>query len=345
MKGKEIIGQSKHIPKAIIITYIICIISIVTSIFIIDYRIEKEKPNATDLASEAAIGTETEKYVYMQIEGLTEMVASYGTDGNEQNDENEKYYLALNQGYFYVVNLDTTGLEELKSLQDYTYGKIENKPAPVTVYGITEDVPDELKEKIVEYFNELYPDLNITIDEFEQYFGSVLLNTRRDPVDVQIETIIITFAIITLFVTIVMHIMKIITKKKLFKYLEKNGYVEEVEKQLDDNIEESLYNDKIIITKDYIVDKTDGLVIIKFSDIKWIYTHKIKYYGFVTYSDMIIHLNDGKTMFKCGCVRGNITNEFEEVFEKICSKVPNDALKGYTQENIKEYKEYKKSKK
>ena len=30
------------------------------------------------------------------------------------------------------------------------------------------------------------------------------------------------------------------------------------------------------------------------------------------------------------------------VFEKICDKVPADALKGYTPENIREFKEYKK---
>ena len=36
------------------------------------------------------------------------------------------------------------------------------------------------------------------------------------------------------------------------------------------------------------------------------------------------------------------TEEFMKVFEKICDKIPTDALKGYTSENIREFKEYKK---
>jgi hypothetical protein len=32
-----------------------------------------------------------------------------------------------------------------------------------------------------------------------------------------------------------------------------------------------------------------------------------------------------------------------EDFDKICDKLPNDSLKGYTQENIIEFKEFKKN--
>ena len=36
------------------------------------------------------------------------------------------------------------------------------------------------------------------------------------------------------------------------------------------------------------------------------------------------------------------TEEFLNIFNKICEKVPTDCLKGYTQENIKAFKKYKK---
>ena len=38
-------------------------------------RIEKEKPNATDLSQNGAIGTEAGKYVYLQIDVLCDEIA------------------------------------------------------------------------------------------------------------------------------------------------------------------------------------------------------------------------------------------------------------------------------
>ena len=108
----------------------------------------------------------------------------------------------------------------------------------------------------------------------------------------------------------------------------------ELEKQLEDNVEETFFNDKLIVTKDFLVDTTgETFVAVKFSDIKWIYTHRLKYYGVVSISNnIIILLNDGKTQFQCLDTKG-----------KICDKLPNDSLKGYTQENIIEFKEFKKN--
>ena len=120
---------------------------------------------------------------------------------------------------------------------------------------------------------------------------------------------------------------------------------EELEKQLNDNIEETFFSDKLIITKDFIVDTTKGaFVAVKFSDIKWVYTHRLKYYGIVSISNNIIMiLNDGKTQFQCLDTKGKLSDDFEKAFDKICDKLSNNVLKGYTQENIAEFREYKKS--
>lgn len=170
-----------------------------------------------------------------------------------------------------------------------------------------------------------------------------MLNTTKDPVDLTIETIVGLISIITLFVVVIIQFFNKLIRIKVNKYLEKNNYKEELEKQLSNNIEETFFNEKLIITKDFLIDTTNGtFVVVKFSDIKWIYTHRLKYYGVVSISNnIIIQLKDGKTQFQCLNTKGKISDEFENVFEKICKKVSNDTLKGYTQENIKEYKEYK----
>ena len=114
---------------------------------------------------------------------------------------------------------------------------------------------------------------------------------------------------------------------------------------MEDNVEETFFNDKLIVTKDFLVDTTgETFVAVKFSDIKWVYTHRLKYYGVVSISNnIIILLNDGKTQFQCLDTKGKISDEFEKAFDKICDKLPNDSLKGYTQENIIEFKEFKKN--
>ena len=338
MKNQEILENGKKTSKKFWILYFICIFLIIVSAVIATERIDAEKPNATDLAENGAIGTESEKYSYLQIDGLTDPIAIY--------NEDEKCYIAINNNEWYIVKLSSTDLEELKDIQAYTYGEIENKPASVTVYGITEEVPDKVKEIAIDFYNEgLEEEQKITIDQFENYFGSVLLNTMRDPVDLTIETIIGMLSGITLFVAIIIQVTNKLVRMKVFKYLRKNDYEKELKKQLDDNIEETFFNEKLIITKDFIIDTTNGnFVAVKFSDIKWVYTHRLKYYGVVSISNsIIIILNDGKTQLQCLDTKGKISDEFEKVFEKICEKVPNDSLKGYTSENIAEFKEYKKN--
>lgn len=199
MKVKESLKQGKHTSKKFFIIEFICIVVIILSVFIMSDRIEKEKPNATDLSQNGAIGTEAGKYVYLQIDGLSDEIA-IGPD-------DEKYYVAINNGVGYIVSLSSVELEELNNIHEYTYGNIENRPASVNVYGITKEVPDDLKQIAIDFFNEgLDDEQKITVDQFEDYFGSVLLDTSENPVDVSLELILVLISVITLFVTIIIQI-------------------------------------------------------------------------------------------------------------------------------------------
>ena len=59
-------------------------------------------------------------------------------------------------------------------------------------------------------------------------------------------------------------------------------------------------------------------------------------------SSIIVHLRDGKTQMRCVEIKGNSTEEFLDIFNKICEKAPADCLKGYTKENLQEFRQYKK---
>ena len=347
MNGEQIIKKGKKTPRWIIWGYVICILAIVIAMFEMNYRKESQKPDPIDFTTEGAIGMATDQYAYLKVEGLTDEVAIYGDTENETSSTNDRYYIAISGGYLYILDLNYDTIDQLKEIQEYTYTEDENAkvPEPVTVYGMTESIPYELKQLIVDYYNKsVSEEYAITIEEFEMYFGSVLLNVRREPVDTYIEEMIVILASIGVFVIVVLHISTAIVSGRAKKYIKKNEYEDELARQLDDNVEEKHYKDKIILTKDFFVDlKNNGLIAFKYSDVKWVHVHNVKYYGTITVSSsIVVYLNDGKTNFQCVEIKGDATEEFLAIFNKICEKVPVDCLKGYTQENVKAFKEYKK---
>ena len=348
IKGEQIIKKENKIPVWILIAYMVCILIIICAIFSINNKKNNKMPEAIDFTTDGALGLKTDQYAYLEVQGLTDEVAIYGDASNTDNTNNDRYYIAFNNGYWYVVDLDFETIEKLKEIQEYTYSTDEDATAPETIkiYGMTDNISDELKQMLVDYYNEGIEDENkISIEDFERYFGSVLLNVRKSPIDTTIEDVFIGIAFIGILLIAIYNIFLVINKNKIKKYIRKNNYEEELSKQLDDNVEEKYYNDKIIITKDFFVDlKTSGiLTAFKFTDAKWVHIHNVKYYGVVTTSSsIIVHLKDGKTSMQCIKIKGGTTDEFLEIFNKICEKLPTDCLKGYTKENQVAFKEYRK---
>ena len=347
--GEKLLKKIKKTPKWIWIWYIVCIIVIVVASILIDNKEQKQMPEAIDFTTNGAIDMEENKYAYLDVQGLSDEVAIYGNTDNKNDSVNDRYYIAINDGYWYVVDLDFETIGKLKEIQEYTYSTDENKvePEPVKIYGMTEKIPNELKQFLLDYYNNgLDDEYKIGVENFEETFGSVLLNVRRTPIDTNIEDGFIILALLVLFVTFITQIVWIISKNRIQKYISKNGYKEELIYQLENCVEEKHYKDKIILTKDFFVDlKSFGGVVFKYSDIKWVHIHNIKYYGALTVSSsIIVHLRDGKTQMRCVEINGKSTEEFLEIFNKICDKVPADCFKGYTKENLQEFKQYKKDK-
>ena len=346
IKGEKILKEIKRVPLWTWIGYIICVIVIVVATSSIDNKEQTQIPEPIDLTTDGGIGVEENKYAYLEVQGLSDEVAIYGNEDNKNDSTNDRYYIAINGGYWYIVDLNFETIDKLKEIQEYTStDETKDVPESVKIYGMTEKIPDELKKIFVDLYNQgLDDEEKISLENFEAHFGSVLLNVRRTPIDTNIEDGFIILAIFSIFVLFVIQIALKISKNKIQKYLEKNGYKEELVHQLDNCVEEKHYKDKIILTKDFFVDfKNSNGAIFKYSDIKWVHIHNIKYYGVLTVSSsIIIHLRDGKTQMKCVQINGNSNEEFLNIFNKICDKAPADCLKGYTKENLQEFKQYKK---
>ena len=347
MNGEQIIKNSQKMPKGIIFGYIICIVAIIIGVFWIVYKEETEKENAIDFTANGGVGIQASQIAYMDVQALTTEVAIYGDIENEQSYENDRYYIAFNNKYMYIIDLDFETISSLKMLQDYLYSEEESPvaPEPVRIYGKTEEISDELKDVILNYYNEgLDEEDQLQREDFENYFGNVLLNVRNGVADTTTQTLIVIISIIVLVILFISHIVLKVEKNKTKKYLKNNEYEDELAHQLDDFVENKYCKDKVIMTKDFFVDlERGGFATFKYSDVKWLYIHNTKYYGVVTIAtNLIVYLKDGKTKLVCLKSYRNKTEQFMEIFDKICEKVPSDCLKGYTPENIKEFREYKK---
>lgn len=346
LNGEQIVKRGKKTARWIWLGYVICIIAIIGAIFSVNYREKNQTPEPIDFTTEGAIGMAADQYAYLNVQGLTDEVAIYGDVENEYSSTNDRYYIALSGGYMYIVDLDFDTIELLKPWQDYLFSQDENavEPAPVTVYGMTEEIPQELKKFVLDYYNEgLSEEYQISEDQFENYFGSVLLNVRRTPVDTAMEGLVIMFGAFGIIMIGIIHIAMFVEKNRVKKYLSKNEYEEDLARQLDDFVEEKHYKDKVTLTKDFFVDlKYGGFAVFKYSDVKWLHIHNIKTYGITASSNLVVYLNDGKTKVQCLEIKGAPTDEFMGILNKICEKVPADCLKGYTPENIKVFKQYKK---
>ncbi len=347
IKGEDILKKAKKTPIGIWIGYIICATIIIISSILMDNKEQQQIPEAINLATNGAIGVEENQYAYLDVQGLTDEVAIYGDTDNKENSTNDRYYIAINNGYWYVVDLNFETIEKLKQIQEYTYSTDENAVAPesVKIYGMTEKVSEQLKQLLVDYYNEgLEEENKISIENFDANFGSVLLNVRRTPIDTNTEDAFMILGVIGIMVIFIVQIIVKIAKHKVQKYINENGYREELIHQLDDCVEEKHYKDKIILTKNFLVDlKSTNGPIFNYDDVKWVHIHNVKYYGvLIVSSSIIVHLKDGKTQMGCVEIKGKTTDEFLEIFNKICEKAPADCLKGYTKENLQEFKKYKK---
>lgn len=344
IKGEKLLKKARKTPRRIFIGYIVCFTILILSCVSIDNKEQTKIPEATDFTLNGAVGMEENKYVYLEVQGITDEVAIYGNTDNESDASNDRYCIAINNGYWYVVDLNYETIDLLKEIKEYTYSNNEDivKPEPVKIYGITEKIPDELKKLLVEFYNEGIDEADkISIDNFEEYFGSVMLNVRKSPIDTNIEEMFIVIALLGILVVIISHISIKVKKYKTNKYISKNKYKEELINQLDNCIEEMYYNNKIIFTKDFFVDlKSKGFPVFKYSDMKWIHIHNVKYYGVLTVSsNIVVHLKDGKMCMRCVEIKGNSTEEFLAVFNRLCEKAPVDCLKGFTKENQIKYKQ------
>ena len=275
--------------------------------------------------------TRVNEYATMYVQYLTEPFAS--------KDDKECCFALDKDNIMHIVELNRDDLKRLQQIKDYTYSDDDKMQMPesVQIFGRTRSIPLDLKKLAIESYNEIYNEQVINENNFNDYLGNVYLNTKLSPRDDTIEIFIEIISIAIIILLLEIYNRKKYKTKKTLKECTSNGTLDYIYNQLDEMGTMECIMGKLFLTREYIIDVFDGLSIIKYDDIKWIYPMKVKQNG-ITVGSYIEIVKHNKQKIKISEIRGFNTkkrnNIFTAVYIEICNRVPN-ALKGYTDENIK----------
>lgn len=271
----------------------------------------------------------SEVYASVSVQMLTDPFAS--------DDENEYHFAVDKDNYMCIVVLNNNDAARLKQIMDYTYSEGDvTVPDAITITGRTQSIESDLKEIAIDSYNEMIEDDLLNEENFEDYMGNIYLDTKLSPISYYTETVIVACALIFEVILLVCYFNAVIKTKSTLKKYTLNGSLEYIYSQLDQLDTLIFLNGKTFLTREYVVDVSDGLTIFKYDDIKWIYPAKLTQYG-ITVGRYIKVINIDNKQFTLFSINGfskkNKLEEFEKAYFEICKRSPN-ALNGYTAENI-----------
>ena len=104
---------------------------------------------------------------------------SYSIDDNYSKDT---IHIVFEDNNFYLAKLKFEDWDKTSEIRDYTYSNSSApRPKSITIYGKSVIIDDETKELAIKAFNRLGTNINITEDNFDDYFGSYYLDTSLEP--------------------------------------------------------------------------------------------------------------------------------------------------------------------
>ena len=107
----------------------------------------------------------------------------------------------------------------------------------------------------------------------------------------------------------------------------------------------TMNNAKLVLTRNYIVDCTDGFGVYKYDDIKWFYLYRHRVNFAEAERAIIIRTKNNKQYSIAKIAPSKAKNEEQEkIFNELANRCK-DVLIGFTKENQKEYKEFIKNNK
>lgn len=326
MKLNDNIKNNKKKLIIALVAFLIAVILFVLS----DFFIKDEKvQEPTDYNSLIAVGKDVENlYVKVTIADIPYLVAT-----EENGNYKRSYYIVFDENdYMYITRLTDETYDMLKE----EYEKDEDN-FKYELKGYIFNIEDELKQIAMEAYNEGREEAVVTEENFALYFGNTYLDEINTPVDSK-STIIMVIEVIATVLAIVFFISYLIVETNTKKELNKYG-----KKQIEEEIESpetiSFEKAKIYLTKTYMISVYNGLKVIPYTDIVWMYNEKRRQNG-ITVGIYLIVATKEKKKYPMGYVYSD-ENNLQEIMMKVQERNP-EIMLGFTNENIDKFKQIEK---
>ena len=239
-----------------------------------------------------------------------------------ENDENQ--YLVKLPLYLY-----NDIMKEYEANQENFKYKIE---------GTTYKIYDSLKISSTKVYNNEHNQTIINIVNYSDYFGGTYIDSDKSP-NFDIKLVFNLLGAFFLAIDIILICGSIFASKNIKLAINKYGK-ENLERELNDSRTISYTKEGIYLTNKYVISNAFGLKVIPYEDIYWMYILKRKTKGITIGKDLIACTKNKKTF---SIATTNKVDILLEIINKICEK-NNLILVDYTNENLKKYKEFIKSK-
>lgn len=152
--------------------------------------------------------TSTKDYTYLEISKMSEAFAKI--DKNKEihfiivEDKDEVYRS-------YLIAINKKDRKKYQSIIDYSYGKTEEKPKEIKVYGYPRVINKELKKLTLENYQKFIPNDNsieLTTKNFNKYFTNTYLDTTlKKSNSINIEVVILLIVVVILLILLLLTII------------------------------------------------------------------------------------------------------------------------------------------
>lgn len=247
------------------------------------------------------------------------------------DDTTDAYYIVSDDKYMYIAYLSKDTFNKLN------VDSIESNP--VRLQGVTKTITSDIKSLALDTLNEYRNDDNqIAASDFASYFGTIYLDTVNADTMPALQLIIgFVFILVGLLMTII-YLIKGIRFNLALKRLSTDE-ISLLDNEM--NSKESFFYEraKLYLTPNYCINLDGTFKAIKYSDIIWMYsiTQRVNFIK-TSNSIMVATLTKKYNIASLDTLTRASKEIYEEIYKTILSK--NDTmLVGYSNENIKKYKE------
>lgn len=309
--------------------YVVAIIFLLITIVFFGWAFVLEDTNKSDakdfLESRIGMQTKEKEYVSLDVTMGPTLFAEYDT-----MITSDKYYFVWSGDALNIAYLDYGTYQEVTT-------KTSNEES-IKIYGVTKTIPTDVLEIAIDVANDIVGEDFLTMDNYQDYISTMYIDAVNPLHDNSIQIVAgIIFALLSIAFFILAIVRQRLTKKSIQSRTESEW--QKILTELDDENVKHYKKINLYLTDNYIIDLSNGLRVIEYKDIVWMYQYQLKQYGMTTNKNIVIATKNGKkvSIANMDNFMKRSKKAYTEIMDFIVSKNSSIAL-GYTKENKKEMK-------